>query len=160
MRTNTQPTGSAATERSTLEGDYERSVHLADTDARVALERATAAFGQEGFGVIAEIDLRDLMMRRLNKSVSAQWVLEICNPSLADRALALGHVAGLFIPCRVSVWQQGRDAVVAVLRPVAFASLMGSQALQAIAGEAERHIDRALLRLAVRPDAGSPTGDA
>lgn len=126
---------------------YGRFVRLADTTARLALERARNAFGREGFGVVAEIDFRDTLQRKLDKDIGPYWVLEICNPMLADRALAVDRAAGLLLPCKVAVWQDGKDAVIAALRPEAAVALTEIEGLAPIGREAERHIERALSRL-------------
>jgi uncharacterized protein (DUF302 family) len=126
---------------------YGRSVRLPDTPAATGLERARHAFGQEGFGVVAEIDLRDTLQRKLDKDVGPYWLLEICNPMLADRTLAVDHAAGLLLPCKVAVWQDGRDAVVAALRPEVVIDMADTEALVPIAREAEERIERALVRL-------------
>ena len=126
---------------------YARSVCLPAKDAAAALADAKSAFGLEGFGVVAEIDFRDTLQRKLDKDIGPYWVLEICNPNLADRALAADRKAGLLMPCKVAVWQEGKDAVVAVLRPEVAVEVTGNDKLTAIAHEAERHIERALVRL-------------
>jgi uncharacterized protein (DUF302 family) len=120
---------------------------LPDTSAADALERAKNAFGQEAFGVVGEIDFRDTLERKLDKDIGPYWTLEICNPKLADRALAVNRAAGLLLPCKVAVWQEGKDAVVAALRPEVAVTVARSDALFAIAREAEQHIERALVRL-------------
>ena len=126
---------------------YGRSVRLPDTAAAAGLERAKTAFGLEGFGVVAEIDFRATFERKLDKDIGPYWLLEICNPMLADRALVLDRTAGLLMPCKVAVWQDGKDAVVAALRPEVLTAIAGNQALEAIAREAEQRIERALVRL-------------
>ncbi len=126
---------------------YGRFVRLSDTAAAIALERAKNAFGREGFAVVAEIDFRGALQRNLDKDVGPYWTIEICNPNLADRVLAIDRAAGLLMPCRVAVWQEGRDSVVAALRPEAVVTLAPDERLSAIAREAEQHIERALLRL-------------
>jgi uncharacterized protein (DUF302 family) len=126
---------------------FARVVRLANTDGAAALARAKSAFGQEGFGVVAEIDFRDTLQTRLDKDIGPFWLIEVCKPNLADRALAVDRKAGLLMPCKLAVWQEGRDAVVAALRPEVAVSLTGSEALGEIAREAEQHIERALVRL-------------
>ena len=128
-------------------GDYGRSVRLFDTDAARGLERAKNAFGREGFGVVAEIDFRETLQRKLDKDIGPYWLLEICNPMLADRALLVDRTAGLLMPCKVAVWQEGKDAVVAALRPEVLSAVTGKDALAEIAREAEQHVERALVRL-------------
>ena len=51
------------------------------------------------------------------------------------------------VPCKVGVWQDRLDAVVAAVRPEVTAMVAGSETLMAIAREAEEHIERALVRL-------------
>ena len=126
---------------------YTRLVRLPETSAVVALERARNAFGLEAFGVVAEIDVRETLERKLDKDIGPCWTIEIFNPKLADRALSVDRAAGLLIPCRVAVWQDGKDAIVAALRPELAMTIAGSDALAAIAREAEQHIERALVRL-------------
>jgi len=55
--------------------------------------------------------------------------------------------AGLLLPCKFAVWQEGKDAVIAVLRPEVAVGLTEIEGLAPIAREAERHIERALVRL-------------
>ena len=93
------------------------------------------------------IDFRDTFVRKLDKDIGPYWVLEICNPMLANRALLLDRTAGLLMPCKVAVWQDGNDAVVAALRPEVLTAITANEALRPIAREAERHIERALVRL-------------
>jgi len=127
--------------------EYARIVTLPGTDGAAALARARNAFGREGFGVIAEIDFRDTLRTKLDKDIGPFWVLEICNPKLADRALAADRKAGLLMPCKVAVWQEGKDAIVAALDPEVAVAVTGNQALAAIAREAQRHVERALVHL-------------
>lgn len=140
-------TTAGTTTKSSGKRDDVRSVRLASTDAAQALTRAKNAFGREGFGLIAEIDLRDTLQRTLDKDVGPYWVLEMCNPDEVDRAFATTRNAGLLVPCKVAVWQEGKDAVVAVLRPEVAAGGAGDDRLTTIAREAERHIERALVYL-------------
>jgi uncharacterized protein (DUF302 family) len=134
------------TERRSRPG-YGRFVRLPDTSAVAALERAKSAFGLEAFGVVAEIDFRDTLQKKLDKDIGPYWTIEICNPKLADRALAVDRAAGLLLPCKVAVWQEGKDAMIAALRPEIAVTVARSDALLAIAREAEQHIERALVRL-------------
>jgi uncharacterized protein (DUF302 family) len=141
-----EETKKSAIDRSESRG-YGRFVRLPDTSAAVALGRARNAFGREGLGVVAEVDFRDTLLRKLDKDIGPYWTIEICNPKLADRALGIDFATGLLLPCKIAVWQDGKDAVVAALRPEVAVSIAGSDALMAIAREAEQHIERALVRL-------------
>jgi uncharacterized protein (DUF302 family) len=133
--------------KAAVRADHARSVTLVGTDASTALALAKNAFGREGFGVLAEIDIRETLRTKLDRDIGPYWIIEICNPNLADRALAINRQAGLLMPCTVAVWQEGKNAIVAALRPEVAAGITGDRGLTAIAGEAERHIERALVHL-------------
>lgn len=133
--------------RTTSKPDYVRSIRLPETDAESALDRIKNALGREGFSVVAELDLRDTLRRKLDKDVGPYWVLEICNPNLTDRALAADRKAGFLASYKVAVWQEPKVAVVAALRPEVVAQAAGDEGLTSIAREAERHIERALARV-------------
>jgi uncharacterized protein (DUF302 family) len=128
--------------------DFARAVRIEETEAEAALALVKSAFGLEGFGVLAEIDLRRTLEAKLDKSMAPLWVIDFCNPSLADRALAIDRQAALLMPCKVAVWQDGRDAVVAALRPAVTAAMMALDELEPVGRVAERHLERALFRLA------------
>ena len=149
--------------------DFARAVRLGETTAEAALAQVKAAFALEGFGLVAETDLRGTLETKLDKEIAPLWILELCNPSLADRALAIDYKTALLMPCKVAVWQDGRDAVVAALRPAIAAAVTGLEELEPIGREAERHLERALVRLefpereqppAAAEDELRPTDDA
>ena len=83
-QTNRELPGTPAAVRA----DHARSVTLVGIDASTALVLAKNAFGREGFGVLAEIDIRETLRTKLDRDIGPYWIIEICNPSLADRALA------------------------------------------------------------------------
>ena len=136
-----------ANPKKTSKPDYARSVRLPEMDAEDALDRIKIALGREGFSVVAELDLRDTLQRKLDKDVGPYWVLEVSNPELVDRALATDRKAGLLASYKVAVWQESKAAVVAALRPEVLAQGARDERLAAIARESERHIERALVRL-------------
>jgi uncharacterized protein (DUF302 family) len=146
-KTHTRTKRDVAATKAPAKSDYAHAVTLAGTNGAAALEQARSAFGREGFGVVAEIDLRDTLGRQLDKDIGPYWVLQICSPMLADRALAADRKAGLLMPCTVAVWQEGKDAIVAAVHPEVALAVTGNEALVAIAREAQLHIARALVHL-------------
>ncbi len=52
-----------------------------------ALERATSALHEEGFGVLTTIDSQQTLKQKLDRDFRRYVILGACNPALADRAL-------------------------------------------------------------------------
>lgn len=109
-----------------------------------ALERVTEQLKQEGFGVLAEIDIRRAMKEKLNVEYPRYTILGACNPQLAHRALQAEPRLGLLLPCNVTVCEVGGGSEVAVVDAEAMLSVVGSDELRPIAREAAERLQRVL----------------
>jgi uncharacterized protein (DUF302 family) len=127
-------------------------VAAADMRARV-----WHALGQEGFNVVAEVDLADTLNRRLDGVDRPPYVIvEACHPELADAALSVAPDAGLLLPCRICVWKDGNGAAVATLPPARLVAALDRPHLDQVAAEMEVRLDRVFGRLS-RPAPPLPT---
>lgn len=114
-----------------------------------ALERATAALKEEGFGVLTTIDVRQTLKQKLDRDFRKYTILGACNPSLADRALHAELEVGLLLPCNVIVYEvaPGRSAVSA-MAPLSALGIVGENPpLREVAKEADARLRNALIAL-------------
>jgi len=114
-----------------------------------AVEQATAALKEQGFGVLTTIDVRETLKQKLDRDFRKYVILGACNPPLADRALHAELEVGLLLPCNVIVYEvsPGRS-VVSAMAPLAALGLVGDNAeLQRVAAEADSRLRRALTAL-------------
>jgi uncharacterized protein (DUF302 family) len=114
-----------------------------------AVERATEALKEQGFGVLTTIDVKQTLKQKLNRDFRKYVILGACNPPLADEALHAELEVGLLLPCNVIVYEvaPGRSAVSA-MAPLSALGLVGDNAaLQAVAAEADRRLRAALVTL-------------
>ena len=68
-----------------------------------AIEKATTALKEEGFGVLTEIDVKATLKNKLNADFRRYIILGACNPKLAYQALQneleIGFAAALQCDC-------------------------------------------------------------
>lgn len=120
--------------------DYERAV-----------EQATAAVKEQGFGVLTTIDVQQTLKQKLGRDFRKYVILGACNPPLADRALHAELEVGLLLPCNVVVYEvsPGRS-VVSAMAPMAALGIVGdNKELQTVAKEADARLRGALSALEV-----------
>ena len=119
-----------------------------------AVELATAALKEQGFGVLTTIDVQQTLKQKLDRDFRKYVILGACNPPLADRALHAELEVGLLLPCNVIVYEASPgQSVVSAMAPMAALGIVGdNRELQTVAHEAEARLRRALdaLEIAVR----------
>ena len=112
------------------------------------LERVKAAFAEQGFGTLTEIDMKATLQAKIGKEIDDYVIVGACNPNLAAQALDAVPQIGVLLPCNVVVRTSGSDVVVEAMDPGMMATLTGSDAVQEVATEARRLISNALEELA------------
>ncbi|MCU1632442.1 MAG: hypothetical protein JWM61_1094, partial [Micrococcaceae bacterium] len=77
------------------------------------MQNTREALGEQGFGILAEIDVRATFEKKLRAEVADAVgdyiILGACNPSLASRALAAEPSLGALLPCNVVVRRGSSD---------------------------------------------------
>ena len=63
-----------------------------------AIERATEALKQEGFGIITEIDVKETLRKKLGIDFRKYKILGACNPTLAHEAIKIEDKVGTMLP--------------------------------------------------------------
>jgi uncharacterized protein (DUF302 family) len=112
-------------------------------DEAVAL--VTEALKKEGFGVLAQMDIREALRSKLGIDFRRYTILGTCNPVLARQALEAEPQIGLLLPCNVLV-QESDDggSIVSVVDPKAMFKLVNNPALDPIMQEAESRLRRVM----------------
>lgn len=123
-----------------------KSVGLPWTDA---VARVRELLGEEGFGVLTEIDVRETLKKKLDVDFDRYIILGACNPPLAHRALSAERDIGLLLPCNVIVYEDGNDrSVVAAIDPNSMIELSGGKGeIEAVARDARERLEKVMRRL-------------
>jgi uncharacterized protein (DUF302 family) len=115
-----------------------------DRPYAAVVEQVRAALGEQGFGVLTEIDVQATLRAKLNEEIDPYLILGACNPPLAHRALTADSSIGLLLPCNVVVRVDGGRTVVEALDPDIMVSVTGKPELEPVAAEAKARLAAAL----------------
>ena len=110
------------------------------------LEITKEALKAEGFGVLTSIDVKAIMKEKLDVDFRPYSILGACNPPLAHRVLTEEAVAGLLLPCNVTVEaEDDNTSIVRIANPqviLGVGSLKQNSEISAVAQEARNSLER------------------
>jgi len=113
-----------------------------------AVEAVRAALGEQGFGILTEIDLRATLKSKLDVDVAPQVILGACRPALAYEALAAEPSIAAVLPCNVVVRALDENTtIVEAFDPDAMMGLADNAALHTVAADAKERVTAALTAL-------------
>lgn len=128
-------------------------VHL-DQPYEQALQQVIEALKEQGFGVLTRIDVQSTLKEKLDVDFHPYAILGACNPPLAHRALSQDSIAGLLLPCNVTVEDDAQGGVIVRLaNPEAMLSVGGLESdpvLRDVAQEARFRLEQVAERLLAR----------
>lgn len=115
-----------------------------------AVEKATAALKEEGFGVLCEIDIKEKLKEKLGVNFRRYTILGACNPSLAYKTLQEDLNIGLLLPCNVIVYEAdeaGKSVVAAIDAKMMLAVVGDNATLDAVATKVNEKLQRVVSQL-------------
>jgi len=71
-----------------------------------ALERLPAALGEQGFGVISQVDLGATLRTKLGTEIGRYLIFGACNPAFAHDAVTRDPRIGVLLPCNVVLYER------------------------------------------------------
>ncbi len=114
-------------------------VHSKKPLAEVARD-LEAAVQKHKFGVMGVHDLKAKMQEKGVEFERDCLIFEVCNPRQAKNVLEKDMQISTALPCRISVFQEEGDVVLATLRPTAMLELFAAAGLGPVAQEVEAAI--------------------
>jgi uncharacterized protein (DUF302 family) len=101
-----------------------------------------AAVTRNKFGVLGVHDLKAKMVEKGVPFAPECRIFEVCNPLQAKKVLEANLQISTALPCRISVYEQGGQTVLATIKPTAMIGLYSSPELKGVAGEVEVTLTR------------------
>ncbi len=100
------------------------------------VERTRTALGDQGFGVLTEIDVKATMKKKIDEDMDDYLILGACNPKLAWGAIGVEPKVGAMLPCNVIVRSIGNgDVEVSAVDPQASMMGINNEELGKVAGK-------------------------
>lgn len=122
------------TNRTTVSADFDDVVDM-----------TMDALEDEGFGVLADIDVQATFEAKLDEEFQQYRILGACNPPLAHEGLTEEIELGALLPCNVVVYETEDDQVaVSAVDPEPLVGLAENDELDAIATEVGERLDRVI----------------
>ncbi|MGZ4114348.1 MAG: DUF302 domain-containing protein, partial [Actinomycetota bacterium] len=108
------------------------------------VDAVKAALGEQGFGVLTEIDLAATLKAKLVVDIPPQVILGACRPPLAHQALQAEPSIGLLLPCNVVVRETDDATIVEAVDPDVLVRWTGNEALAPVATDVGERLKAAL----------------
>lgn len=122
-----------------------------DRPYTAAVEAVRAALGEQGFGILTEIDLKATMKEKLGADIAPQVILGACRPPLALEAIRAEPAIAALLPCNVVVRAvDDRTSVVEAFDPDVMMGMADNEALHGVASDAKTRLEAALASLTDR----------
>lgn len=107
------------------------------------LEKVKVSLKDEGFGVLTEIDVKEILKKKLDVDFHNYRILGACNPPFAYKALQAEDKIGTMLPCNVIVQEKAEGEVeVAAVDPVASMKAVENPELLEIAKQVQEKLQR------------------
>jgi uncharacterized protein (DUF302 family) len=101
-----------------------------------AVEQVSEKLGEQGFGVLSDIDVKATMKQKLGEDFRNYRILGACNPPFAHKALQREDKIGTMLPCNVIVQELEKGKIeVAAVNPVVSMQGIDNPELEPVAEE-------------------------
>ncbi len=70
---------------------------------------------KEGFGVLKQYNFKNILKEKGFAIENDITVFELCNPQAAQEALTAHPEVSVYLPCRISLYQQGTTTVISTI---------------------------------------------
>ncbi len=110
-----------------------------------AVEAITLKLKDQGFGVLTEINMKEVLKKKLDKDIRPYVILGACNPNFAYNALSKEEKIGILLPCNVTIIEREDGKIdVSVIDPSIAMSVVENPGLKDLSEEVRLKLQAAL----------------
>ncbi len=92
---------------------------------------------KSGFKVLNELDLSEKISSALDIDYDDYVILEVCNPKFAQEILSQKKSAGVFLPCKIALYQDGNETKIEFQKPTFISTFFYSKPIESITDKIE-----------------------
>ena len=112
------------------------------------ITKVTDELKKEGFGILTEIDVKEILKKKLDVNFKKYKILGACNPPFAYEALKSEDKIGTMLPCNVIVIEQAPEQIeVAAVDPIASMQAVANPNLGKVTAEVQRKLRKVVANL-------------
>lgn len=114
-----------------------------------AAKRIEEELQKEKFGVLWSFDVKEKLNEKGLDFDQSFKILEVCNPGEAKKVLTENPLAGYFLPCKITVYEENGQVKVGMPRPTMLITQVDSSddTLKTIAENVEENMKAAIDRV-------------
>jgi uncharacterized protein (DUF302 family) len=103
---------------------------------------------KQGFGVVMEMNLRDIFRKKLDIDFRKYLIIGACNPRFAYESLMLEDKLGVFLPCNVVIQEHDNGEVeISVINPEEMMQSVDNLNLKTFAIEVKEQLQEVLYHI-------------
>lgn len=119
-----------------------------DLSFKEAIEKVTSTMKEQGFGVVVEVFVSELLKEKIGAEIKPYKILGVCNPNFAYRAIQSEERIGLMLPCNVLVREIDNGKVeVSALDPAIAMSVINNPRLNDVALQVGEILKKVIVNL-------------
>jgi uncharacterized protein (DUF302 family) len=111
-------------------------------------EKIIEALKKEGFGVLTEINVKDVFKKKLDLDFRKYKILGACNPHFAHQALEAEDKIGTMLPCNVILQElENGEIEVAAVDPMASMASVENPSLETLSVQVRQKLSNVIEQL-------------
>ena len=109
-----------------------------------ALDALKSNLKERGFGVLWELDFEETLRNKGLDYKGNMKILEVCNPKQAKEILETNMEAGLFLPCKMAVYEDKGQVFIGLVSPKELMGVFKDDKLSEIGSRIEHELMAAM----------------
>lgn len=86
-----------------------------DLDVETTYGKISHALKDNGFIILSYVDMKQILESHFKEKFRKYYILNVCNPTAAKEIMAEDQRMGLFIPCKMSIYETDNGSHVSFL---------------------------------------------